>query len=405
MNAFASLTAADLANQRMVDRLIAEGSLWSVPVIQAFRQTPRHRFLDRVFLYQRKRSQWRELRTTDPGDIELKVIYSDRALVTRLTLADSTGVTAPVSSSSQPSLMAEMLEDLRIDAGHKVLEVGAGTGYNAALMACLVGTSGKVSSVEVDRETLADAWVHLRAFPDRAVTLEHADGRQGFAADARYDRIMVTASTPDLEPAWLEQLTDDGLLLAPISFGPGLSYLARGTVRDGVFHGRLTRPAYFMPLRPEAGGLARWSGPSPPSNGQALPAPWADWFGRNRPRLNWSHFSYALAFYGWLRGLEVSHHGDERGVGFFGVHDASGAGCYLGLQEWRVLDGNAGRDLAWQLWRAFLDAGGPRPTDFRIRAGAHDHGDSATGECHVRRLPRYSWRWELSKARDRSAGP
>jgi protein-L-isoaspartate(D-aspartate) O-methyltransferase len=75
------------------------------------------------------------------GPHELEIAYNDRALITHLSPADTpTGqVPVPVSSSSQPSLMAQMLEDLHLTRGARVLEVGAGTGYNAALMACLAG--------------------------------------------------------------------------------------------------------------------------------------------------------------------------------------------------------------------------------------------------------------------------
>ena len=67
--------------------------------------------------------------------------------------------------------------------GQRVLEIGAGTGYNAALLAHVVGPGR--SSVDVDREVLAEAWDHLRAFPERRVTFQHADGRAGYPAGAR----------------------------------------------------------------------------------------------------------------------------------------------------------------------------------------------------------------------------
>jgi Protein-L-isoaspartate(D-aspartate) O-methyltransferase (PCMT) len=255
----------------------------------------------------------------------------------------------------------------------------------------------------VDRETLAVAWVHLRAFPDRPVQLEHFDGRQGFPASAPYDRAMVTASTPDLEAAWLDQLGEHGLLLAPVSFAPGLSFLIRGTVREGVLHGRLTRPAYFMPLRAESESGGETSAQPEPKNGQTLPAPWADWFVKARLRMSWLNFSHALAFYGWLRGLELSFHTDAKSIGFFGVHEAAGGevGCWLGVQEWRSFGGSAGRDLGWKLWRAFLDAGGPRPTEFRVRVSPRRDLTAADGENYSRQLPRCQWLWELSQARDR----
>src|SRR3954462_13192317 len=102
---------ADQANQQMVDRLIAEGALWSPPLVAAFRATPRHRFLDRVFRYVRRANDWRERVTRDPGPDDLRVIYSDRALVTHLSPGGREGPPVPVSSSSQPSLMAQMLEE------------------------------------------------------------------------------------------------------------------------------------------------------------------------------------------------------------------------------------------------------------------------------------------------------
>src|SRR5438309_5144082 len=196
------LSAADLANQRMVDRLIAEGALWSPPLIAAFRATPRHSFLDRVFVYHQRQEGWREVSTREPGPQEIDLVYSDRALITHL--ADNDGQQVPISSSSQPPLMTEMLEDLRPALGQRVLEIGAGTGYNAALLAHVVG-GGRVHSVDVDRAVLAEAATHLEAFAERDVRLHHGDGREGLPEAAPFDRVMVTAATPDLEPAWLEQ--------------------------------------------------------------------------------------------------------------------------------------------------------------------------------------------------------
>ncbi len=217
--------AAEQANQRLVDCLVADGSLWSPALIAAFRATPRHRFLDRVFQYQTRTGRWREVLTRDPGPQEIRMVYADRALITHL---DGSRPGVPISSSSQPSLMAQMLEDLRPSFGQRTLEVGSGTGYNAALLAHVTGPE-QVTSVDVNREVLSEAWDHLRGLPDRGVHLHEADGRAGFPANAPYDRIMVTAATPDLEPAWLGQLAPGGILLAPLALAPGLSVcLIRG---------------------------------------------------------------------------------------------------------------------------------------------------------------------------------
>src|SRR5208282_1519845 len=170
-----SLSEGDLANQRMVDRLIAEGALWSPPLIAAYRQTPRHRFLQRVFVFHHRNEGWREIDTREPEAPQIDLVYADRALITRL-LVNAEGQQVPISSSSQPSLMAEMLEDLRPQMGQRVLEIGAGTGYNAALLAHGVGP-GLVHSVDVDQAVLAEATEHFAGFADRGVHLHHGDGR------------------------------------------------------------------------------------------------------------------------------------------------------------------------------------------------------------------------------------
>src|SRR5262249_53574548 len=125
---------AEHANQQMVNRLIAEGALWSRALIAAFRATPRHCFLDRVFQFIRKSNRWREMVAREPDAEQLRVLYSDRALITRLGGTGAGISQVPISSSTQPSLMAQMLEDLKLEAGLSVLEIGAGTGYNAALL-------------------------------------------------------------------------------------------------------------------------------------------------------------------------------------------------------------------------------------------------------------------------------
>jgi protein-L-isoaspartate(D-aspartate) O-methyltransferase len=385
----------------MVDRLIGQGALWSPRLIAAFRDTPRHLFLHRVYQFQRRSGRWREVVTREPGRDELRLLYSDRALITRLSPASPGGAPVPISSSSQPSLMAQMLEDLKPEPGGRLLEVGAGTGYNAALLGHLAGP-GQVWSIDVDRQVLSEAWDHLSAFPGRRVELRHADGRCGYAEAAPFDRIMVTAATPDLEPAWLDQLAPGGLLLAPLALAPGLAFVVCGGVSGGVFEGRLTRAAFFMPLRAE--GEAGEPGPEPPAPGPlaAVAAPWAGWFDRRR-RPGWLGFSQALAFYALLRGLRLSYQALAGGEATFGVAEPDGTACWLGEEAWHVT-GEAGRALGLRLWRAFLDAGGPWPTEFRLRASPRGEVTAGGGrETYRRRGPRCRHVWDLIEPRERPA--
>ncbi|HZT81055.1 MAG TPA: methyltransferase domain-containing protein [Gemmataceae bacterium] len=405
--------AGDLTNQQMVDRLIAQGALWTPALIAAFRATPRHRFLDHVYLYHQKSERWRKLATRNPGPEGLRLLYSDRALVTRLSPANAPAARLPISSSSQPSLMAQMLEDLAPAAGHRVLEVGAGTGYNAALLAHVAGP-GQVVSLDVDRAVLAGAARHLRPFAGRQVCLRHADGRAGWPEAAPYDRLMVTAATDDLEPAWLGQMAPGGVLVAPLAVAPGLAFVVCGRVTGGVFHGRLTRPAYFMRLRGE--GEAGEEGPKPALGllGEELlgrgalkqaAAPWAGWFERRRTRPGWLYFVQALAFFGWLRGLRLAYQVLPDGRPTFAVADAArGCLCWLGPTAWQV-SGDAGRALGAELWQAFLDAGGPWPTEFRLTATPHGGETADRRGGYFRQGPRCRQTWELTEPRQRGGWP
>jgi protein-L-isoaspartate(D-aspartate) O-methyltransferase len=400
-------SAAEEAHHHLVDQLIARGALWSRPLLAAFRATPRHRFLDRVYHYQRQQGGWRAVSTRTPGRAELRLLYSDRALTTRLSEPTSDLAAVPISSSSQPSLMAQMLEDLDLSPGLRTLEIGAGTGFNAALLAHVVG---RVVSIDVDRRVLAEAEEHLQGFPDRDVEFHHADGRAGWAEGAPYDRILVTAATPDLEPAWLEQLAPGGLLLAPLELAPGLAYLVRGTCEEGVFRGRLTRPAYFMPLRTED-ETGRTNPVAPyllgPERLQSVAAPWADWSERKGANGTLTFFQ-SLAFLAWLQGLTVSYQAMPDGRAAYGVGDLiQGNVCWLGSREWRV-SGPAGHNLGRRLFRTFLDAGGPWPTEYRLHAVPHDASPNAPfpkpNAQHLifqRRGARCLQVWELIEPRQR----
>jgi protein-L-isoaspartate(D-aspartate) O-methyltransferase len=174
----------------------------------------------------------------------LEAVYRDQAIVIK---HGEHGI--PLSSSSEPGIMATMLEHLELEEGMRVLEVGAGTGYNAALLSLLVGKPGQVVSVDVDPEIAAEARRALRASGYR-VRVVHADGRSGFVQSAPYDRIIVTASADTVPRPWFEQLADDGLLEAPLRLEPaGVQAIPvlRKTPR-GLRSVRVLRGG-FMPLR------------------------------------------------------------------------------------------------------------------------------------------------------------
>jgi protein-L-isoaspartate(D-aspartate) O-methyltransferase len=174
----------------------------------------------------------------------LAAVYRDDVIVTK---TDEHG--RAISSSSQPRVMAAMLERLELEPGQRVLEIGAGTGYNAALLKTIVGPRGRVVSVDVDPEVAHGARAALRR-GGCAVRVVVGDGRDGFAAAAPYDRIVATASTGEVPRAWLDQLREGGLLELPLRLSAGglqavATFRRRGEGLDSV----AVVPGGFMPLR------------------------------------------------------------------------------------------------------------------------------------------------------------
>jgi len=220
-----------------------KGAIRSAPVAKAFATVPRHRFLRRIVASQ---AGPLDLPVTEPLTDELaKLIYlADEALVTRLA-GD-----VPTSSSTQPSLMARMLEELDLAPGQRVLEIGSGTGYNAALITTITGTD--VITVDVQPDVVADAQSALAGYP--AVHAVLGDGYIGYPAGGPYDRIIVTCGVGGLSPAWLDQLAPGGLILAPVHHGGFHPNVAAWRSPDGRVVGRAVLCSDFMiaagPLHP-----------------------------------------------------------------------------------------------------------------------------------------------------------
>jgi len=111
--------------------------------------------------------------------------------------------------------------------GHRVLEIGAGTGYNAALLAHIAGPAGHVSTVDIDPEVTAQARQALGVTGHRRVKVITADGTLGDPDNAPYDRIIVTVGAWDLPAAWWTQLRPGGRLVVPLRW--------RGQTRSVAF--------------------------------------------------------------------------------------------------------------------------------------------------------------------------
>jgi protein-L-isoaspartate(D-aspartate) O-methyltransferase len=182
---------AEAARAQMAADLRARSRGLSEPIQEAFATVPRHLFVPEV----------------GPS-----AAYRDEAFVIK---CGPDGI--PVSSSSQPAMMAIMLAQLELQSGHRVLEIGTGSGYNAALISVITAPRGKVVSLDIDLELVERARSSLSAAGFSGVEVRCADGGYGDPAGAPFDRVVVTAGVWDVAPAWFEQLADDGRLVLPLS--------------------------------------------------------------------------------------------------------------------------------------------------------------------------------------------
>lgn len=226
-----------MSTDRLLEVIANKVSL-SPNIAEAFRQIDRALFVPEHYHHQG--ATW----TSDPSGA---LVYEDKALTTQVR----NGLAS--SSSSQPSVMALMLEALDVQSSHRVLEIGTGTGYNAALLTCLVGERGHVVSVEINEELCERAKRNLEiAGCAERVTVVPTDGRKKVVETSAFDRLILTASFRSLESAWIEQLQLTGVLVGNLQ-GNLFSVLLK-LQKDELQHmiGQLLpQSAYFMALHGE----------------------------------------------------------------------------------------------------------------------------------------------------------
>ncbi|WP_406344450.1 methyltransferase domain-containing protein [Streptomyces sp. NBC_00648] len=248
--------SAARARAALVAEIVAGGALADPAWRAAFEEVPRDLFVPYYFVgrsggYERL---WGEDPDPDRRARWLDGVYTDMPLATRLRDGEL------LSSSSQPSLMARMLEVLDVRDGHAVLEIGAGTGYNAALLSHRLGEE-LVTTVDLDPEITESARTHLVAAGFRPAVVT-GDGARGCPSRAPFDRIIATCTLPSVPAGWLAQCTPGALIEAPLATGLILLKVRDAGHAEGRF---LHTPAYFVPLRgvapapgaPYAGGLPR----------------------------------------------------------------------------------------------------------------------------------------------------
>ncbi|WP_329399978.1 methyltransferase domain-containing protein [Streptomyces melanogenes] len=247
-----STRAEEAGPSGLASALVAAGAL-TPDWLAAFDAVPRELFVpDRIWPGIADGTRQNPLvdRAKDP-DVWFRAVYSDIPLTTQWDDGGHTGDglgTTPSSSSSQPRMVFSMLADLGVQDGHRVLEIGTGTGWNAGLLSRRLGDANVVS-VEYDEAVAKGAGENLRAAGLRPLVVV-GDGRLGFSGNAPYDRVIATCSVGAVPPAWVEQTRTGGVIVAPWGTEYGGEAIARLVVADdSTASGRFTRSSAFMRLR------------------------------------------------------------------------------------------------------------------------------------------------------------
>ncbi|RKS05554.1 protein-L-isoaspartate(D-aspartate) O-methyltransferase [Nocardiopsis sp. Huas11] len=244
---------------RLAEELRTKGEIRTQAWQEAFAAVPRETFIPYLATYTdgQGATEYRLHDGTDSSqrDTWLALVYSDTTLITQLNerpveevVTSERGEGHATSSSTAPGLMARLLETLDVRDGHRVLEIGTGTGFNAALLSRRLGAQ-YVTTIDIDAD-LTDKARQRLATVGLNPAVHTVDGRQGWLGNAPYDRIMATCSTPHVPYAWVEQTCDGGKILANVAGALG-GAMVLAEVRDGTAEGRfLPQWAGFMWARP-----------------------------------------------------------------------------------------------------------------------------------------------------------
>ncbi len=200
----------------LVEQILDRGDVVEPKVIEAMRRVPRHAFVPRA---------------------SMSEAYEDHPL--------------PIGHEqtiSQPSLVALMTQALELDGDERVLEIGTGSGYQAAILSLL---SKHVYTIEIVPELGELARKRLRELGYENVSVRVGDGYRGWPEFAPFERIMLTAAPPELPPALVSQLAEGGVLVAPVGGENGIQTLYRYRKRGGELEAEELGGVRFVPMVPK----------------------------------------------------------------------------------------------------------------------------------------------------------
>jgi protein-L-isoaspartate(D-aspartate) O-methyltransferase len=225
MTVTAPAASPEQLNQLMIDAIAAARPVGTSDprVLAAIRAVPRHAFV--------------------PGADLADAYNPDLAVITKRGPAGTA-----LSCASVPYLVAAMLEQLDVHDGHRVFEGGAGTGWNAALLATLAGPGGHVSTIDIDPEITAQAAASLGRAGFPGVHVATGDAGLGVPGNAPYDRAIITIGSLDIPPAWFGQLKPGGRLVVPLRWRGQTQSVALVLGEDGLLRSDSVFLCGFVPM-------------------------------------------------------------------------------------------------------------------------------------------------------------
>jgi protein-L-isoaspartate(D-aspartate) O-methyltransferase len=204
-------------NELLVKHLISVGVLKTPKTIEAFRKTPRHFFVRKYYLNH---------------------AYDD------IPLPTYRGQTI-----SQPYTVAIMTEALAPEPGEKVLEIGAGSGYQAAIIGRCVGTKGKVITIELESDLVEISKKNIKKVGLKNIRVICGDGKLGYLKEAPYDKCIITAACDEIPKPVIEQIKVGGRIVAPVNDFLGQKMLVVDKISETEFKKEHLGSFVFVPLR------------------------------------------------------------------------------------------------------------------------------------------------------------
>ena len=204
-------------NELLIKHLTSVGALKTPNVIEAFKETPRHLFVRKDYLNN---------------------AYDD------IPLPTYRGQTI-----SQPYTVAIMTEALEPKLGEKILEIGAGSGYQAAILGRCVGTKGKIITIELEKDLVENSKENIKKVKLKNVKIIRGDGKLGYTKEAPYDKCIITAACDRVPDSIFKQVKVGGTIVVPVNAFLGQKMLVIIKISETEFKTKDIGSFVFVPLR------------------------------------------------------------------------------------------------------------------------------------------------------------